>query len=315
MIPKITKRPTPKLLRRLAPACGVALAAVLGALSPAAQAQTPTQLFHFDSPGQSAVVYLNGLPYGVYAGRYQATLSGNSIGIFCTDFTNDINIGDSYDADTQYLVTDPAATASGTVTLTPQGYYTGGLASALNDQDYHPNTGGLTNAQRAGAVAWLTDQYLNAASFSGYAGDTNPSDNFAGVNLAIWDIVQDGGDGFANGAGQVALAANQSNYLGLADYYEGLAKDYITTHGYSSNTVAWLQAPRTMSGGVPVLDGKYEIHLQDYVTTAPARTPMNTGSAAPEPPFSLLLLCFGLVGVGWRLRRRPVRRAGDAQAD
>ena len=93
------------------------------------------------------MVDAGGNAFGVYAGRYRAQL-GPAVGqgplanIFCVDFNHDIHLGDSYVADTQNLLTDPAA---------PQragGYYNGGLASALTTGDYQPTGATDGNAAR-----------------------------------------------------------------------------------------------------------------------------------------------------------------------
>ncbi|MBV9850988.1 MAG: hypothetical protein JO250_15055, partial [Armatimonadetes bacterium] len=121
--------------------------------------------FNNDLSGSEVVglVGAGGQPFGVYAGRYRAQLGpaqgqGPISNIFCVDFTHDIQLGDYYTANTQHLLTDPAATKSAS-----DAYYNGGLASALVSGDYNP-TGAMAASQRASEVAYLADNYLNATS-------------------------------------------------------------------------------------------------------------------------------------------------------
>lgn len=266
-----------------------ALSLFLGGHSRSARADLP---FKFIGPGDSAVVYLNvnNSVEGVYAGRYRANLDGHDIGIFCTDFNHEIFVNDQYSSDTQYLVTDASTSPAGALT---GAYYNGGLASALNPQDYNPLTTGLTYGQRVSQVAWLADSYLGATAGSFSTGSLN--DNLAGVNLAIWDIVQDGGNGF--GAGQVQLAASSAMYASLATYYEGLAAQ--SPLNYTSQTADWIQAPR--SGATPY------IHKQDYITETLPRSGAQLPPAAPEPS-PAAAFGFTLLGVAGLMLKTHQRR-------
>lgn len=202
-----------------------------------------------------------------YAGRYKGQLNTNpTINIFCTDFNHEILAGDQYQANTDHLVTDAAGSRVGA-------YYNGGLASALTSQDYQP-TGSLAASARAGQIAFLADNYLGATSFSN---GFSLQDNMAAINLSIWDIAQDGGDGL--GAGQLRA---DTDLGALTDTYLSQA----AAHGsYTSQTAEWIQAPIACDNS----------HKQDYVTKV---------AAVPEPgTFPLLLL--GLTGLGaWVVRKR-----------
>lgn len=245
-------------------------AALLLTLGQARSAQAQTFSFVNDlSDAQTVSVSGDGGASfsNVYAGRYKGQLDSDPIiNIFCTDFNHEIRTGDQYQANTNYRVTDAAGPLVG-------GYYNGGLASALNAQDYKPG-GSLAASARAGQIAYLTDTYLGAANFgNGFS----LQDNLAAINLSIWDIAQDGGDG---------LGAGSLRATGLGD----LAGTYLTEAaghgGYTSQTAAWIQAPVAYD----------TTHKQDYVT--------KTVAAVPEPgTFPLLLL--GLTGMGaWAARRR-----------
>ncbi len=257
---------------------GAAVALVLGGGS-AARAQT----FTFVGAGDSKVVtvsdnggasFLSG-----YAGRYQGQLgSGPNIGIFCVDLSHEIHSGDTYAANTQYQITSPAGSLSGR-------YYQGGLSSALTSGDLAAVT--LTQATtRSSEVAYLADSFLTATNFSGASGSTDLTTNLTAINLGIWDIVTDGGDGLTSGQMQ-AGAGDAAAYGGLVSFYEGLAANHAS---YASSTATWIQAPQQTPGQ----------HLQDYVYEKPTPNPQ----AVPEPGMPTFLGCLGLVMGGLWLRRR-----------
>ena len=267
-------------VKRFTVLAGAALALSLTGAG-AAQAQTQTFTFVNDMSGSQVVTltddggksYFNG-----YAGRYEGQIgSGPVSNIFCVDISHEIHAGDTYAANTQYTITNPAGSLSG-------GYYGGGLASALTDGDIASVT--LTQANtRSSEVAYLADNFLNAASFSGASGSANAVDNLTAINLSLWDIVQDGGDGLS--AGQVqAGASDASAYGSLVSYYEGLAALHTT---YASDTATWVQAPQQTPGQ----------HLQDYVYEKPVGP-----QAVPEPGMPTVLSCLSLILGGLWLRRR-----------
>ncbi len=269
---------------------GAAFALALG-IAPAVHAQTQT--FTFIGSGDSKVVTLtdNGGASHIdgYAGRYKGQLGAAPVtNIFCVDLSHEIHNNDTYTANTQYNIT------SAPVTGLTGNYYAGGMASALTNGDLAAVT--VTQASaRSSEVAWLADNYLNANSFSGASGSTDLTDNLTAINLSIWDIVKDGGDGINAGQMQ-AQAKDPGGYLGLTGYYEGLASSH---QNYNSSTAMWIQAPQTTLGN----------HLQDYVYENNNPTP--PVQAVPEPGMPTFLFCLSLVvgGLWLRLRRRQAVRA------
>jgi hypothetical protein len=117
-------------------------------------------------------------------------------------------------------------------------------------------------------AAWLlTSAYPTSANMA------------AGLQLAIWDIMEDGMDGFS--AGKLRQASGtDANVLGFAKWYEA---KLIPTAYYSTNAYIY---ENTDSNGVAV---------QDFI------------GVAPEPA-AIALMVSGLILIGLgRLRRRAPR--------
>lgn len=213
-----------------------------------------------------------------HAGQWHVTLNGVKYNAFCVDDRHTIAFPDSYTANTSFHVTDPSGPIVGS-------YYQGGMSSAMSNGDL-ANISAAVATQRADEVAYLTDHYLNvsAAAFAGGAsGSTNFKDNMAAINLSIWDIVTDGGDGLSSG-NLIGNAATIAKYGGMVTYYDSLAANW---KGYKSNSVNWIQAPLNRQLG----------HKQDF------------DFATPEGS-SLALMCPTLgIGALFGLRRLRKKRS------
>lgn len=233
-----------------------------------------------------------------YAGRYKGQLdNGPVLNLFCVDLTHHIKAGDQYLANTQFRLTDPAGARSGA-------YYMGGLASALNSADYKPSgvPDAAEKARRASQAAFLAEKYLNANAFDGLSGSVNATDNLVALNLAEWDIIQDGGDGLNRGSIR-ADASALGAYSPLISYFQAQAQalsQAAAAHQPGVNGVAgtggsayWIQAPRDGLVG----------HLQDYVYVRPGSAP----AAVPEPGATAMLGCLSVVVAGVGLRRRRTK--------
>ena len=245
-------------------------ATLLLALSRPSAAQTFTYLGDYSNAEVVDISTDGGATFfDAYAGQYKGQLgSGPAINIFCTDVNHGVQTSTPYQADTSHKVTDAAGPLVGS-------YYNGGLASALTPTDYKPS-GSLSAADRASEVAFLSDNYLNATAAT-FKNGLSLQENLAAVNLGIWDIVENGGDGLTTGTFQV------KNFdFGLVDSIEAQAAGHET---YKSATADWIQAPVAKDG----------THAQDYIATP----------AVPEPA-TLPLLLVGLAALGfWAARRRP----------
>jgi hypothetical protein len=131
--------------------------------------------------------------------------------------------------------TTAAGTFNVTMTGGPVNYpasfeaYCVDLAHALTGLPYTVNLlpeTSLTNGQR---VAWLY-QHFGTAAFGTKVVDANSA---AGLQAAMWDVVYDGGDGFANGNFRLQT-------LSGSVYTNGNA--YLTSSIGKSDTATYLQA-------------------------------------------------------------------------
>ncbi|MEI6914557.1 MAG: hypothetical protein WCL39_05440 [Armatimonadota bacterium] len=210
-----------------------------------------------------------------------------AVKLFCVDLKHNVAIPDSYETlsllgkvtapgvsqttivDGQYYYIDPVG---GTV-ANPKTYPGAGLASALTSDDYAPV--GITSytdqeaKDRAGAVAWLTDNYINSVVAVQ-----------ARAQVAIWEIVQDGfGGNFAGGDFSMTNWGTIDTSL-----MSGIMVEAAAHKTYGGNA-QWIQAPRTTSDSV---------HLQEFAY-----------SPVPEPAFFQFGALLGMSGMGiMKLRRK-----------
>ncbi len=233
--------------------------------------------------GTNVTISLDGSSRAVYAGRYLGKFNDSpAFNIFCVDVRHTINWNASFTT----LVTlgrtmDPAypwQPATGFYENGPQGA-PGGLASALTEADYKPvfSPGSLNVTQRSRAVAWLGSTYLSANLTAQQA---------AAIQLAIWDIVQDGGDGLAAGSFQVS----GNGVASLAPTY---ISEAIANAGWGGpDETVFIQARRPLGPGD---------HLQDFIFHNPGTYIQVV--PIPEPVFFQFGTLAGLGGLGL-LRRR-----------
>jgi hypothetical protein len=259
------------------------------------------QLFQFVGVSDSDVVYFAN-EGGVYAGGYQGKLaSGTAFGIFCTDFTHNIANPDSYST----LVTLGSITNTPTEMLhkispSTNYYYQsaqstnhiGGLTSAMGPLDYHTNNNGpLTFNQRASAVSYLTDTYLNA---------TTDKNHRAGAQIAIWDIIQDGGDGLAAGSVVTTTSQNTDGAAAVLDATTIIANVEAnnalgtTIRSWNDPNTYWIQSPHSSTTDY---NEKQSFTYHDSAFTVQ--------DVVPEPAFYQMSALLLLGGAGlFRLRRK-----------
>ncbi len=257
----------------------IALAGIVSAaLLPAggAHAQTLFHLLNDQTNTENIQVTDNGGTKftNTAVGRYSVTLgNGPTINAWCTDATHNISFDGTYQANINHHVSDATGPLTGS-------YYNGGLSSALSSGTDYVSPAPANATARADGAAYLIDSFLNstAVTFSKSAIDTNFKDNMAALQMSIWDIVQDGGDGLATGTLQAK--GENANLDALVAYYEGLAGQHSA---YTSQTTTWIQAPVDAKGA----------HLQDFAT-----------SSVPEPGSVAMLAGLFVSGSGMVFRRR-----------
>ncbi len=151
-------------------------------------------------------------------------------------------------------------------------------------------------------VAWLLNNALMPTQGPVYSSALPSSDwvttasQGAGIQLAIWDITTDGGDGFSSGRVQAATAPGASTdptVLAWAKLYESLSL------GKSSNQ-AFVYVNSAIDSGLPaqMLEGPI------FKDGGPTPLGLNPTGIDPTPePATYVLAGFALVGLG--LVKRP----------
>lgn len=90
------------------------------------------------------------------------------------------------------------------------------LFTDINLGSSYQTTLKFPNSLNLGRVSWLVDNALLPTQSSGYTSALGSADwvktpaQGAGIQLAIWDIVHDGGDGFSSGNVQASTAAGEA---------------------------------------------------------------------------------------------------------
>ncbi len=257
-----------RLLLVLAAFSGFALADTLASLQVTAVDNTQGGGIWMNEDGVSTDVYFAGvidlaLTYGGH------TYDRESL---CVDLFTNINVGGTYYTD----VTIPAAV---------------------------PHT---DPEKDLGAVSWLIDETMLPVLYPGQYTSSLPSQYWLSssttsvgtgvqrgeaLQLAVWDMTVDGGDGMASGRVQKSTTANQLTdpvVLSLITYYENAALGQFTNNAFVY--INW-SGNANESKGTPaqMLEGPL------YTTG-----PIGTG---PEPA-TFVLVGSALVGIGWIGRRR-----------
>jgi hypothetical protein len=152
-------------------------------------------------------------------------------------------------------------------------------------------------------VSWLVDNALlptqsSIPSALPQADWVTTSAQGAGIQLAIWDIVHDGGDGFAIGRVRAGSAANPTDpgVLSWAELYESASLG-------SSSNLAYIYQNVDMGNGQPaqMLAGPM---FQDGGPTP--LDPLGATDVSPEPG-TMLITGAALIGAAWRFKRIKAR--------
>ncbi len=166
------------------------------------------------------------------AGRFKGTFNGVQTNMFSNDVVDALSFGSGYTANVGFNITD---VGGGLVSS----YYQGGLASIMTNGDITTVSAGVA-ATRSSEIAYLADTYLSstASTFTSLgSGSTSLLTNLVALQLAQWDLAQDGGDGLSAGTTRVngadlttygsivnffeTQAASHSTYVGKADFIQG----------------------------------------------------------------------------------------------
>lgn len=144
-------------------------------------------------------------------------------------------------------------------------------------QTYGTNLGTPGQINNGGRVAWLLDYELPTL---------RGASQMAGLQLAIWDIVTDNGNGLSSGR----IQASAKHMTDAAAATEAKALLSLSAGHSATNAVVYFNYNLTNCENVQTLMG--------------ATTPTNNGSSTPEPQTFAMLGAGGFAGLLLKLRRR-----------
>lgn len=163
-------------------------------------------------------------------------------------------------------------------------------------------------------VAWLLDNVLMPTQGPVYSSEVPSSDwatsvkQGAGLQLAIWDLTTDGGDGFSSGRVQASTTPGEetpsgpNSVLSWAETYETLSAGQTSDQAFVYiNSALGSGTPAQMLEGPVFTDGG----------PAPPTFTLEDPSAAPEPA-TCALAGLALIGIGilGRRARSRAKRSG-----
>lgn len=175
---------------------------------------------------------LSTAPESVYAGTMNATLNGQAVTVFCVDPNH---VYTALNAVQTSLLTAPVSSGTNS-----NGYYNGGLGTYIGNNsgatEDASNLAAVSAGTRQDEVAYLMDNYMKSAAASNVNGEA--------LQLAIWDIITNGGDKTSDTPYTGNFSSNATGST-LADF-DTYLKDAASQGNYTSNDVVWIQASTTL---------------------------------------------------------------------
>lgn len=148
----------------------------------------------------------------------------------------------------------------------------------ISNGDYNVNLLGPNAVSNGGRVAWMLRNIL--PSINSQANGLTKRQQGAGFQLAAWDIIHDGGDGFSAGRIRQAAGPNATDAMVLI----------------------WANAYRGGSAGQNLVDA-YTVLYQNV--DGPGASQQLLTADTPEPStYAMMFTGVGLLGVGIFRRRR-----------
>jgi hypothetical protein len=163
-------------------------------------------------------------------------------------------------------------------------------------------------------VSWLVDNALLPTQNNTYTSRLPQFDwvrnsaQGAGIQLAIWDIVEDGGTGFSKGVGKVK-AGSSANPTDPQVLYWAKQYEILSASQHSNDAFVYMNVDVGNGNPAQMLEGP-----EFYVDGGPQPQKSYNGlSATPECP-TFLVVGSVMIGLGLLIRRRVPRRAGRIDA-